>query len=447
MAITGIHRVAALTQHHEGDKTWRFGNGRLIQLSPQKAALITYLRPEYHGGPDFVDGAQILFFDNLQNLEQAESMPLGRNTLRGEPASGDAHIIMRYPLWSWFVPLGTCLADGRPHPHAGTGFGLQGILEVQVDTDGKPLPGAFNNPTARYNAFMQLAYDDDQGLRVTDEELWLPGQAPPVPSYPITLQMTAVCAGDTSELCWTLDQKGMGGGIADGEDMLMPAVADRPGGNRPASGLMRWQRRQGRWEAVHFTPIAISASQHEQYWHEPSIIRLEDGSLLFTARPRFGPYEHTIRIWHSTDGVTWQVVRDEPNARTESPVTLNRAADGTPFLAYNPWYEIYRHDMPYTHGRRELSLRPLDDHGRHWSETQLVRRANVDPAERIPWMLDHPIGETVRLADGHWHHLLLYRSLYHGSADDIGHHPLPYGLCIDRVDSDGPTMPTWRFSP
>ena len=71
-------------------------------------------------------------------------------------------------------------------------------------------------------------------------------------------------------------------------------------------------------------------------WAEPSLIRDLDGALLFTARGAYADFNHRIRVWRSIDnGRTWNLVMDLPNARGQAPVTLNQAADGTPYIVAN----------------------------------------------------------------------------------------------------------------
>ena len=456
MAIVKVaRRQAALTRCVLGAgeragpyESWRYGNGRAIQVTPDAAALFCGVRPEKMGGPDYVDGSRVVLFDDLDRIADSESVPLASNEFFGDPKSGKARMAMKHGVWPWFVPAGARLADGAPHPWPGTGFGLQSVLEVPVDENLRWGKGALYKDAEKRTAVYQFRCGA-RGFEVVGVQEHKPEDMPVVPTHPITAQMEAVAVGDRERFRWRLADKGLGPGLPDGADMLMPAMAarvapegDAPG--RPAAGVMRWRCDDGEWKPVHFTPIAVSVDGVEQYWHEPSLVRARDGALLFSARPRFGPYEHTVRLWRSEDGMAWQVVFDRLQARAESPVTINSAADGTPYFALNPWFSEYE-GMPYTHGRRRMDIRPMRPDLSDWGEGLLVRRTETGRAERSRWLLDHPLSATIRLKDGVWRHVLAYRSLFSGAFDEMDEGSLSYGLYLDAIESDGPAIAPWRF--
>ena len=62
-----------------------------------------------------------------------------------------------------------------------------------------------------------------------------------------------------------------------------------------------------------------------------------------------------------------------------------------------------------------------------------------------PWRLDHPLASTVRLADGEWHHVLVYRALEDAEMrTDAGATPFT-GCYVEEVLSSGPRRPAWNF--
>lgn len=428
-------------------RAWRLGTGKAFQVAPDLAGICCGMRPEGMGGPDYVDGASLILFRDLAALEGADIIPLANNDILGDPASGEACMVMKHGLWIWFVPAGARRADGSAHPHAGTGFGLQTLLEVPVGPDLRWRQGDLYNNVIRRTAIYAFEFND-QGFHIRDTRVCSRDDMPICPSHPITHQMLAVAVQDRERFRWRLSGAGLGPAIPDGDGMLMPAMAERPvapgqSATNIAAGVMRWACEQGRWRPVHFNPIAISVDEVEQFWHEPSLVRNPDGSLLFSARPRFGPYVNTIRLWHSTDTMIWRVMLDHNTARTESPVTINTALDGSPYFALNPWLPGYA-DKSYTYGRRRLDIVPLTPDFSGLRDGMTVREAPEDPQDG-KWLLDHPLSATVRLKGGQWRHLLVYRAFFQGPLESLGKAGLQYGTYVDEIESDGPVRPAWRF--
>ena len=63
---------------------------------------------------------------------------------------------------------------------------------------------------------------------------------------------------------------------------------------------------------------------------------VEDGNWFVRGRGCFDGLDHLVRVWRSTDsGKSWELIIDLPDARGEAPVTINKAADGTPYIVTN----------------------------------------------------------------------------------------------------------------
>ena len=428
-------------------KSWRVGGGQPVQIGPTLAALFCGVQLE--NGPDAVDGMRIVLFDDLDRIGHGENIALSHNEIIGDPASGQARMAMKNGAWVCFVPEGARRADGSPHPHAGTGFGLETVLEFPVRKDLTWEQSDFNHAECR-TAIYQFEFGRS-GFRISSARQYRSDDLPVVPTVPITQQMLA--AGSSDIFRWRLTGAGLGAGVADGDGMLMPAMAviARPAckgekSSSIAAGVMRWEvSTDGVWQPVSFTPIVISVGEGgEQFWHEPSLVRMPDGALLFSARPRFGVYEHSIRLWRSTDGLAWQVVFDALEARAESPVTINTALDGSPYFAFNPWRPDYA-TRGYSCGRRRLEIRPMRPDLRDWDEGLLVRSAPDDGSVHSKWYFDHPMSANIRLKDGKWRHVLAYRSYCDGGHDDLDKTSLRYGAYLDVVESNGPEFVPWKF--
>jgi hypothetical protein len=62
------------------------------------------------------------------------------------------------------------------------------------------------------------------------------------------------------------------------------------------------------------------------------------------------------------------------------------------------------------------------------------------------WRADHPIGLNMRLRDGRWHHLLIYRVLEQkectGGAPATAH----TGTYVEEVTTPGPAVTEWSLA-
>ena len=107
-------------------------------------------------------------------------------------------------------------------------------------------------------------------------------------------------------------------------------------------------------------------------------------------------------MWRSTDGGnTWHSLFTA-DGRTNSPVVLNQALDGTPFLTTNI--------MGYH--RNIMEILPLNSSRTGLDKPITLRNGPVEfgPAPKgRGWGIDHGIGNVIRLADGNWHSILIYR--------------------------------------
>ncbi len=209
-----------------------------------------------------------------------------------------------------------------------------------------------------------------------------------------------------------------------------------------------------RW-ALAFSPV----TPRGQGWAEPSLVRDRDGALLFSARGSGGERLSEVQVWRqqgggpqwqlvvSTDdvrvwhkqaaGAEWGTVLRLPNAHNPGPISIGSAADATPYIAAN---------RPGS-GRETLCLWPLNAGRMDLAAPLTIRaaRAEFGPAPGAGgWMVDHPSGAIVRLADGKWHGVVAYRVL--ASAEHKGAPPPPQSGCyVEEVISTGPVVPSWRF--
>lgn len=389
----------------------RYGLGFPFQVAPRRAAIFCNLRTEGIPISDFENGTDVIIFSNLSDISAEGAIPISRNEKLVDPTSGKQHIIVKYPVVGGFVPLGARLKDGAAHPHAGTGFGICAALEFPTDENGF---FTWNTKFIRHLEFQQYTYDGHT-FRVLRSQMTKAGSLLPV-----------------ADSNWRIVQNGLTNAIPDGDDMLQPVVANN--GGPDVSGVVRWRRRYGLWRPVSFVPVTPAGES----WVEASLIRDLDGSLLFSARGYGQEASNMVRVWRSADGgATWELVIEAPRVRAQAPVSLNRAADGTPYIAANPMGRW----------REALCLWPLNADRSALDEPITVRDA---PAEFGPapggskWMVDHPNAVTLRLADGKWHNVLVYRVLV--QAEHRGAAPPPQTGCyVEEVTASGSVIPTWKF--
>ncbi|MCE9559998.1 MAG: glycoside hydrolase [Armatimonadetes bacterium] len=436
----------------------RYGYGFPFQVSSTTAAIFANIHCKMARTEDFELGTDVVLFDDLRHLTADRVIPVSRNHEEYNPAAKEMGTMSKQCLVGGFVPLGAKRPDGSPHPHAGTGFGWGMALSYAVD-DGdlsKPYPGNFREEkTHIYYELYQFAFDGEKFTVPAVEKLGvndlLPGQF--VYNSPMR---TA---------------------IADGDDLLSAGVVGAPGstvqdimrGEISKCGIFRWRKGENGWRAVEYIPVV-----EDMMSFEPTLVRDTDGSLLFTVRPAYeSPEKRSILVWRSKDGgKSWEKIIHAKNIRFQSPITLNTAADGTPYIVCNhllsalmDYEEGFMDGSARTTCREMLAvwaLNPTRDalHSPHiasfpryeygppptYSTYSVVNEGDAGQMNKgRDWTSDHPTAMTLRLSDGRWHHLLCYRVL--AQAEVQGPiPPTPYsGLHVEEVFSVGEVKPEWNF--
>jgi hypothetical protein len=383
-------------------KVWRYGLGLPFQVAPKLAGIFLNIRSDYEPTWDFEAGSDIVLFDDMSNLNLDRVYPVSRNHFEPDPVTGEPLEMVKYPVWGGFVPYGAKRADGSPHPHAGTGFG---IVEV-VPYDGKA-EDIYERPS--HMEMLQFVYDG-KDIQVLSTELMDKEFAP-----------------------------GFNSVVPDGDDLLYPICT--PGGSGFVS---RWKHGPNGWRLSDRYPIPDSEG-----W-EPSLIRDVDDSLLYCCRKGYD-----IRVWRSEDLTNWTQVIFAERVRGETPITINRAPDGSPYVASGHHQEMFEDSMGvYSWGREILCIWPLNKERNGLEPGRVIRMPRLEfgaPPGNTYWLVDHPLSNTVQLADGEWHNILAYRFMelcenalvwcFKGA----GNPPPHTGCCLEEVFSDGPARPLWNF--
>lgn len=385
-------------------KPCHYSGGWTIQVAPRKAAMICGRFISGTGNIDFIDGADLILFDDLANISSDKPIPLTRNI--GLP--GDSTIIIKgYPIGG-FVPFGAKQNDGSAHPYAGTGFGLSYNSVKGIDMSGH---FDYQKSLEVYYELFQFAYDEN-GFRVIKKER----------------VSKNLLSG------WDLRQVGLSSAIPDGNDLIVGMTTRF--GNLTVSGIARWRHKKNGWRPVSFIPI----TGYEDTWGEPSLIRDIDGNLLFSARGS-GNENFNVAVWRSLDnGETWKQVIHQKDFHARSPISLNRAADGTPYIAANLF--------PQSRTREILCTWPLNADRTELGELYIVRdaRGQFGPAPSGSWWrVDHPNSSVLRLADGKWHGILVYHIVDNGEVEGFGSLTPQTGCYVEEILSKGKVIPTWNF--
>ncbi|MCX5659609.1 MAG: sialidase family protein [Planctomycetota bacterium] len=441
-AVTRGPRDLAFPSDMPAGASWPYGMGVPMQLGPRVAAISVNIRHDTAPVDDLEVGSDLVIFDQVEDPSRWNVVPLSRMEFRDHPRIGQKLRTSKCPFFGGFVPLGALRADGSPHPHAGTGFGLSTVIGYPFDHSASWV-GEIKDPVVYFEE-QQYAFDGET-FRILDTrraELgeWVPG--------------------------WVIQGTGLSNAVASGNDLLTGMVARREGGgaagniaginvtaNIEASyaGVARWARDHGRWRMTKFVPVTPPDASME-----PSLVRGGDGNLYCTTRACYpwrvppGQEDHSggVRVWRSRDeGATWERTLASGGIRPPTPVGIAAAVDGSMYVVMNST-RFTGATLDNAGAAREfLELRPLSSDGRMLGEPLLVRDAPADfgPAPAKRWCFDHPIGATLRLGDGRWRHLLIYRGMDLG--ESAGADPTPAtGLYVEEVMSRGaPASLPWRL--
>ena len=416
------------------EETWRYGIAYPFQVAPGKAALFCNIKGKR--GHDFEAGNDVILFGDLSEIQASQAIPVSRNHNEKNPNSspaGEPAIMVKYPVGGGFVPSGARLENGSPHPHAGTGFGVSQVIAWTPDQESE----YSEEETYHYLEVYQLAYDGHTFLVTETERI----------PYEDLLKGAVI------------SHPGLTTAIPDGEDVLFAMGGQIQEGF--GSGLTRWRRQASTWKPVSWVPITDPDGSFE-----PSLIRDQDGSLLFCARAggdQQGRRRLESRVWRSRDGgESWRKIIHVVGAIGGSPITLNQAADGTPYIAANlnevllhPLAERFRprkNDQGIVHaspaGREKLCFWPLNK-ARDGLETPLLVRDSVAEFGLAPsgdtWNVDHPSAMTVQLADGNWHNVIGMRICDHAEVREGADPAREAGCYVEEVLSSGTPIPVWTL--
>ena len=137
--------------------------GHLLQLDRDHCLLVASM--DEQGGGDLCVGNDGFVIQNLTDIAAEKAIPLNRAVQDYVlKPGGEKTFMAKYPAVGQFVPLGARLADGKPHPAAGTGVLFSCTSTFRAD---KTTQDA--NPK-RMVEVIQLSWDGSN-LKVTNREI------------------------------------------------------------------------------------------------------------------------------------------------------------------------------------------------------------------------------------------------------------------------------------
>ena len=430
---------------------WRYGLILPFQVAPQTGAAFLNARirngvmGHKWGHGDYEVGNDVVLFQDISQVSSEPALVLTRNHDEPNPNSippNQPSIMVKYPMRGGFIPSQAKDPDGSVYAQAGTGFGVSLALARRKAADDHPNGASFTEAeNFQYFEIFQLSHDGSR-LKMTDSARVPPDQMVPG---------------------WWISNSGLSNAIPSGEDLILGMTGHRfkPAGQPqdptpPSSGVMRWSRSGGKWQPVSFVPVSPPDNSSES-----SLVRDLDESLLFAVRP--GPADfHAVQVWRSQDeGESWEKIIDVRGLISIAPVTVNRALDGTPYIASNIYlvptdpidksFKLFRDRQRRIKGggwtRQKLYLWPLTKDRKGLEAPILARDPKAEfgpPPGGSMWRVDHPSSAIIQLADGKWHNVVGYR-IHEDVEDHDKAMPAQTGAYLEEVFSTRTPLPAWDF--
>jgi hypothetical protein len=376
--------------------------GKLFQLDRNTALLAASLREQ--GGHDFEIGNDGFIFRRLPEISPKRAVPLNRLDANYRMKSGKPAVLSKYPLGGTIVPLGAKLEDGSPHPGAGTGFFVCSVISFTPDrAEITPEPDEFVE-------FYQVRWDG-RDLKVVPDRL-------PEPFH-----------SKLRDIAFNVAPLGPG------------FIA--PFGSEAGMQVLRFDYKGNRWQltasgkpfsatATGLGRTVVSGNKVTELpsEHEPSIIRVADGYLIYTR----GGKVAKGRVYRSSDGLNYQFAFDHYNHTV--PQVVNQGLDGSIYLATNTGPGWLRNPLLIFALRGQDFVNPVIIHDE--------KHIRDDKQKEVPFV-DHGVGANIFL-EGRWRHLLCYRVLDLRETNGEGAPPTPQtGLYLAELEYPVATHAPFKF--
>ena len=395
---------------------------------------------------DLEIGNDILILKDFEHPENGKFQMLDRPSKFINPLSGKEELLARYPKNIGFVPLGAKLDDDSTHPFAGTGFIIGQVMGFPLEKldrsdcfDGIPQEKIF------YGFEIAQCSYDGKNFNVGERQI-----------FKISELLEGFVFGGGS----------VGPILPDGDGLMM-AYSGCPdyGDNKVyGCGILHWKNINGKWIPSKFDSVYEDRRKFETLngvsgnFIEPTVVRLNDNSLLFSAREvgnnPFGPgpqEAERLHVWKSVDnGKTWILCFIVPHFHTLTPMSLDISAAGKPFVIANAYCTCNSkgETVPSIILREKLLAYPLKNDLTGIEEPLVIQDGNADfgmPPYNSFWRIDLPVGMTLQFRNKKICHLIFYRVLEHLECDSNAMPTEFTGCHIAEIKSDGNVMPIWKF--
>ncbi len=412
-ATDGIQRIirhgrllsTAVKQPEATSNTVVYELGKFFQLDRSHLLLVASMREQ--GGHDFCVGNDGFIFEKLSGIDPGKAIPINRLDPAYRLKSNGAPAVQgRFPASGGFVPLRAKLANGKPHPGAGTGFLFSGALTFLPDrSNGHPQAGRED----RTIEFIQLRWDG-KALHRTGREFVDKFHGIGVGRVPLSNCLEQ----DQGFLCPFPADDGSHIVVVrfdwDGK-RWKTAAAGKPFGSAPE-------------------PKATGSAYVYRYRETEPSIQFVDGRYLLHTRGR----DPKGRIYSSSDGLDYTLVFDHPNHTV--PQVMNQGLDGSLYVSTNTGPGYLRNPLLAFPIMGQKLAEPLVIHD---------EKGLRDPKGNEVPFADHGVGGNFFL-DGRWRHLFLYRVCDLRETNGDGMAPRPHtGLYLAEMEYSRTTSVPFRF--
>lgn len=350
---------------------------------------------------DHAAGSDLIWWSGPIDSPTVHRIAVCRNAIETNPVTGKPSLFMRFPESGGFVPTDERLADGRPHPAAGTGFSMCHVcavpLEVLEEQGDRSANGTWAHQGTVYRCLevRQIRFDSasfciSDVRRYHFDEL-LPG--------------------------WLIQNVARNAAVVDGEALLWPLACAANSGQaldrfdtKGSIGVTRWGFRDGCWGIQSIEPVDSGFRGYE-----PSLIRTGQGGFSLTARidgPPDSWDKFSIPVWTSGGGGSnWKQAFRAERHRANSPLLIGSTATGQEFIVGNLMVGgMNQRSLGYS--RELLALWMLRPDGSGLESSKLLRCGQLDFGEaptQHGWKLDHPSSTVIEDSEGQRVCLLTYR--------------------------------------
>jgi hypothetical protein len=367
-----------------------------FQVTPDLAAIAINMRTFGKSVCDFELGHDVYLFDSYESIGESEPLTFLRSFEDRHPDNGSMVYYSRYDGFIGFVPVGATLADGHPHPHAGTGFCIGKAIAIPLSLSQSDALSVYDQNAGCFFILTQLEFKDGT-LHATERNILRPKE---------------FFSG-----CLT---SALGAPLFDGEDILMPccSVPPLPWGE----GLLRMRRQNGKWRPERYSLVTAEPGTNPPMFSKPypsdglsgcecSVAPLATGEVLFTCR-EWGPQPWSpepleasrLRLWLGRpDQSPFRQTIEKPHFHTLSPITVSATWNGVPYLLANEYSQVDWKGKAISSLsiREKLLLYPLA--GEDYAPQEPLVLCDVIKEFGPPrpqdggWFADHPMGWRLKL--------------------------------------------------